>query len=268
MMQVMYHEWTKSNLTVTAPFHSNRLTLSLTRLSFSVTWWEVDLGEGVAVSRVVIYNRNDGDAAHASDVSRRLSNSDVSLINYQGNTLKTYRIGDATNVPVFDINFAGINGVLITKAPTPAPITAPTPLTDSFPLKNVFLSDIGFNKYLSADVLIINWKYQGQAWEKWTITKTPVYYSGTNRLPLSDRKYFIVSHHNKFLSGQPNGSVEFRDSGGDLNSWERWTIKKIAHDYVEIESQHGHNLMNAEHWKIWSNNDNRVTESAVNAALF
>ena len=26
----MYHEWTKSNLTVTAPFHSKRLTLSLT----------------------------------------------------------------------------------------------------------------------------------------------------------------------------------------------------------------------------------------------
>jgi hypothetical protein len=58
----------------------------------------VDLGEGVAVSRVVIYNRNEC-------CSDRLSNSVVSLINYQGNTLKTYRIGIATNVPVFDINF-------------------------------------------------------------------------------------------------------------------------------------------------------------------
>ena len=57
------------------------------------------------MSRVVIYNRNDGDASHASAVSGRLSNSVVSLINYQGNTLKTYRIGDATNVPVVDINF-------------------------------------------------------------------------------------------------------------------------------------------------------------------
>ena len=84
------------------------------------------MGEGVAVSRVVIYNRNDGVAAHASDVSRRLSNSVVSLINYQGNTLKTYRIGDATNVPEFDINFAGINGVLITKAPTFSPTAFPT----------------------------------------------------------------------------------------------------------------------------------------------
>jgi surface protein len=62
----------------------------------------VDLGEGVAVSRVVIYNRNDGDASHASHVSGRLSNSVVSLINYQNNTLKTYSIGDATNVPEFE----------------------------------------------------------------------------------------------------------------------------------------------------------------------
>ena len=64
------------------------------------------MGEGAAVSRVVIYNRNDGDASHASAVSGRLSNSVVSLLNYQGNTLKAYRIGDATNIPVFDISFA------------------------------------------------------------------------------------------------------------------------------------------------------------------
>ena len=76
------------------------------------------MGEGVAVSRVIIYNRNDGDASHASLVTSRMSNSVVSLINYQGNTLKTYRIGDASNVPEFDISFSGINGVLITKAPT------------------------------------------------------------------------------------------------------------------------------------------------------
>ena len=54
------------------------------------------------MSRVVIYNRNDGDASHASHVSGRLSNSVVSLINYQNNTLKTYSIGDATNVPEFE----------------------------------------------------------------------------------------------------------------------------------------------------------------------
>ena len=76
------------------------------------------------MSRVVIYNRNDGSASHVLTV--RLSNSVVSLINYQGNTLKTYRIGDATNVPVFDINFAGINGVLITKAPTFEPTAMST----------------------------------------------------------------------------------------------------------------------------------------------
>ena len=55
------------------------------------------------MSRVVIYNRNDG--SNPSILTLRLSNSVVSLINYQGNTLKTYRIGDATNVPVFEINF-------------------------------------------------------------------------------------------------------------------------------------------------------------------
>ena len=65
----------------------------------------MDFGEGVAVSRVTIFNRNDGDANHAAIVSAHLSNSEVSLLNYQGNTLKTYRIWDATDIPVFDINF-------------------------------------------------------------------------------------------------------------------------------------------------------------------
>ena len=165
------------------------------------------------MSRVKIYNRIDCCA-------ERLSNSVVSLRNHQGNTLKTFRIGDATNVPVFDINFqfAGNNGVLITKAPMPAPIKAPTPLTHYFPLNNVFLSDIGFNKYLSADVLIINWKVQGNSWEKWTIKKTHDCNTTNRFCGWSDEKYFIISHRNKYLSGQPDGRVEFRDSGGELNS--------------------------------------------------
>ena len=54
---------------------------------------------GVSVSRVVIYNRNDG--SHAVS----LSNSVVSVINYEGTTLVTYRIGNATNIPVFNIYF-------------------------------------------------------------------------------------------------------------------------------------------------------------------
>ena len=57
----------------------------------------MDLVEGVAVSRVVIYNRIDCCA-------ERLSNSVVSLLNHQGNTLRTYIIGNATNVPIFDMN--------------------------------------------------------------------------------------------------------------------------------------------------------------------
>jgi len=63
------------------------------------------LGGGVAVSRVVLYSRNDGDASHVLTV--RLPKSVVALINYQGNTLKAHRIGDATNVLLFDTNFAG-----------------------------------------------------------------------------------------------------------------------------------------------------------------
>ena len=62
------------------------------------------MGEEVAVSRVVIYNRIDAD--HYSLATGRLSNSLVLLKDNQGNTLKTYRIGDATNVPIFEFNFS------------------------------------------------------------------------------------------------------------------------------------------------------------------
>lgn len=70
----------------------------------------MDLGEGALVSRVTIHNRFDGTAEHASIVSARLSNSLVSLRNLEGNTLKSYRIIDATNVPVFDLKFDGYLG--------------------------------------------------------------------------------------------------------------------------------------------------------------
>ena len=54
------------------------------------------------MSRIVIYNRNDGDASHASAVSGRLSNSTVSLKDNQGRTLKSYGINDATGKAVFE----------------------------------------------------------------------------------------------------------------------------------------------------------------------
>ena len=69
---------------------------------------------GVSVSRVVIYNRID-------QISVRLSNSVVSLIDSLGNTLKTYRIGDATNIPVFDINFDSYLGCYADPNPNPLP---------------------------------------------------------------------------------------------------------------------------------------------------
>jgi hypothetical protein len=58
----------------------------------------VNLGEDVAVSRVVIYNRI------ASLVSARLSNSLVSLKDNQGRTVKSYYIGDATGKAVFEFD--------------------------------------------------------------------------------------------------------------------------------------------------------------------
>ena len=101
--QVIYHEWTQSNLFVYSTISFKASDPLSHSCSYLGAWWEVDLGLGVAVSRVVIYNRND-------EGSERLSNSVISLINYQGKTLKTYRIGDATDVPVFDINFASYLG--------------------------------------------------------------------------------------------------------------------------------------------------------------
>ena len=74
---------------------------------FKATWWEVDLGEGVKVSSVTIYNRNDkmlGQPGHATLVSSYLSNSNILLLNYQNIPIKTYHIGDATDIPVFNIS--------------------------------------------------------------------------------------------------------------------------------------------------------------------
>ncbi len=90
------------------------------------------MSEGIKVTRVTIFNFPSGD------YSWRLSNSVVSLLNYQGASLKTYTIGVAYNVPIFDINFIGENGVLIppttspttsspsTSQPTNLPTTSPT----------------------------------------------------------------------------------------------------------------------------------------------
>ncbi len=61
--------------------------------------------EVVEIVQVKIFNRIDGDATHASEVSNRLSNAVVSLLNQGGSTLKTYTIGSALNIAEFNINF-------------------------------------------------------------------------------------------------------------------------------------------------------------------
>ncbi len=67
-----------------------------------LSWWRVDLPADICVSKVKIYNRNDGDASHASIVSGRLSNSRVSLRNANDVTIFSYSIGDATNKAEFE----------------------------------------------------------------------------------------------------------------------------------------------------------------------
>jgi hypothetical protein len=70
-------------------------------------WWEVHFGVGIKVSRVTIYNRNDkrlDSPGHDSDVSARLSDSNIMLLNYQDIPIKTYRIGNARDIPMFNIS--------------------------------------------------------------------------------------------------------------------------------------------------------------------
>jgi hypothetical protein len=102
MKQVMYHEWTQSNLFVYSTISFKASDPRSYSCSYLGAWWEVDLGEGVAVSWVVIYNRIDC-------CSERLSNSVVSLINYQGNTIKTYRIGSAAGEDVINLHISQFN---------------------------------------------------------------------------------------------------------------------------------------------------------------
>ncbi len=58
-------------------------------------WWEVDLGADVRVAKVKIYNR-------VENLEHRLSNSIISLIDGQGITQYSYRIGDATGKAVIE----------------------------------------------------------------------------------------------------------------------------------------------------------------------
>ncbi len=73
----------------------------------------MDLGENVLVAGVTIYNRIDGNICHALEVSSRLSHSILSLHNLEGDTVKTLKIGNARDVPVFDIRFDSYIGCFI-----------------------------------------------------------------------------------------------------------------------------------------------------------
>ena len=73
-------------------------TFSYTDLD-NKSWWEVDLGENVAVKYVRIFNHMDGE-------SRRLSWAKVSLIDKDGNNLETSAdIGKTDGIPDFNISF-------------------------------------------------------------------------------------------------------------------------------------------------------------------
>jgi hypothetical protein len=71
---------------------------------FLGAWWEVDLGQGVAMSKVVIYNRIDCCRERLS-----ISNSKVSLLTYQGTILKWYIIVDATGIDMFSLLISQFN---------------------------------------------------------------------------------------------------------------------------------------------------------------
>ena len=92
-----YQEWAELEY---ACFQHHVIHPKMSSLSHSCSylgaWWEVDLGQDVAVSKVVIYNRIDC-------CRERLSNSKVSLLNYQGTILKSYTIVDATGIDMFSL---------------------------------------------------------------------------------------------------------------------------------------------------------------------
>ena len=62
----------------------------------------MDLGQGVAMSKVVIYNQIDC-------CRERLSNSKVSLLTYQGTIQKWYIIVDAKGIDMFSLLISQFN---------------------------------------------------------------------------------------------------------------------------------------------------------------
>jgi hypothetical protein len=63
--------------------------------NISGAWWEVDLGADFQVAKVKIW---------VGDTPTRVSNSVVSIIDNQGTTKYSFRIGDATGKQVFEFS--------------------------------------------------------------------------------------------------------------------------------------------------------------------
>ena len=73
----------------------------------------MDLGENVLVAGVTIHNRIDGNTCQALELSSRLTSAILSLRNLEGDTVKALKIGNARDVPVFDIRFDSYIGCFI-----------------------------------------------------------------------------------------------------------------------------------------------------------
>jgi hypothetical protein len=80
------------------PMHISFSALTLSSLFVCEgAWWEVDLGQDVDVTKVIVYNRLDC-------CSERLSKSEVLLLDEGHTTLKTFAIEDAHGVDFFEFN--------------------------------------------------------------------------------------------------------------------------------------------------------------------
>jgi hypothetical protein len=71
-------------------------------LLYLAPWWQVDLGQDVAVQKIVIYNRQD-ICLNSNICQVRLSNAVVSLLDANGNALWSHQLGDMSSTFKIDL---------------------------------------------------------------------------------------------------------------------------------------------------------------------
>jgi hypothetical protein len=158
----------------------------------------VDLGEGVAVSRVVIYNRIEN--------SDRLSNSIVSLVNYQGTAVKTWRIDDATYVEEFDCDFLQpTTKPISTSSSVPTP-SSTTPEIDPWKIVEVISGVVGAVAALvGAAFALARWKNKNlSSAVPTTVATSPNMMSSIDSVTASASVSQSTNVYNNPMPSQPN----------------------------------------------------------------